>query len=286
MNKRILRNTIAMGLAAFLIIGWMMSCSDSTGPSDSSEMGTLRMILVDAPAELDNVDSLKVVFEKVLVHRGFEGEEEEEEGWITVLSDTLPLQEREFDLLRLVDGVFVTLGEVDLKPGVYTQIRIMLQSATLYVDGEVQDLFIPSGDQTGIKLVDSFTVDPDVITELTVDFDVARSLHEAPPGSGNYILRPTIRLVQTVLSGTISGTVTPTGIGAVVYALDPATVDTVTTTMADSLTGHYVLQALLAGAYDVRAEAAGYQDSTRTSVTVNAGENTSGVDFELMPMEE
>lgn len=288
MHQRIINISVYGALAIILIMGGMISCSDSelTDPENSTEDGTLRMLLVDAPAQIQNVDSLIIVFDRVLVHRNEEADISSADGWITVLSDTLPAEKRTFNLMELVNGVFATLGEVDIEPGIYTQIRIMLESASLFVDGDVQNLSIPSGDQTGIKLVDSFTVDPGVITELTVDFDVARSLHEAPPGSGNYILRPTIRLVQNILSGTISGTVTPTGIGAVIYALEPFTMDTITTTMPDSISGEYVLQALMEGTYDIRAEAESYQDSTITGVSVTAGTDTPDIDFELEPLSQ
>jgi len=276
--------TIAAAIALFLAMGGLTSCSDdTTEPVNSVEDGTLRMTLVDAPVQIQDVDSLVVVFDRVMVHRCEEEIIEGEEEWITVLPDTLPVQDRTFNLLELVNGVFATLGEVELEPGTYTQVRIMLESASLVINGEDQDLFIPSGYESGIKLVHAFKIEPDVITDLVVDFDVASSLHEAPPGSGNYILRPTIRLVQKTLSGTISGTVTPVGIGSVVYALEPFTMDTIATTLPDSVSGHYVLQALLESSYDVRAEAEGYQDSTITGVTVTAGENTPDIDFELIP---
>jgi hypothetical protein len=273
---------ITAGVAAFLIIGGLMSCSDTVNPP---ETGTLRMILMDAPTQLQSVDSLKVVFEKVLVHRSSDVEPSSD-SWFVVLSDTLPEEARTFDLLQLVNGVFATLGEVELEAGRYTQIRIMLESATLFVDGTPQSLTIPSGAQTGIKLVRGFRIAPNVITELTVDFDVARSLHERPPGSGTYILRPTIRLVQTALSGTISGTVLPAGIGAVLSAIYPATGDTAATTLADPATGAYVLPALLAGTYDVGADAAGYLASTRSGITVTAGADTPDVNFVLVPSGE
>ena len=51
----------------------------------------------------------------------------------------------------------------------------------------------------------------------------------------------------------------------------------------DPATGAYVLPALLAGTYDVRAAAAGYQDSTRAGITVTAGADTPNIDFELVP---
>ncbi len=278
MCRRIMQCIIAAGLAGFLAMSGLASCSDAT----DVKTGTLRAFLVDAPTQLEGVESLEVVFDEVLVHRSSDAEPSDA-GWYTILADTLPADARTFDLLQLVNGVFATLGEVELEAGTYTQIRIMLESASLVVDGTPRNLTIPSGDQTGIKLVGNFTVDPDVITEIAVDFDVARSLHEDPPGSGDYILRPTIRVVQTTLSGTISGTVMPTGIGAALFALYPATGDTVATTLADPATGAYVLSALLAGAYDVRAEAVGYEDSTRTGVSVTAGTDTPNVNFELVP---
>lgn len=279
MYQRIMQYMIATGVAVFLAILGLSSCSNSADPT---ETGTLRAILMDAPTDFQGVESLEIVFDKVLVHRSA-GAESADAGWFVILSDTLPEEARTFDLLELTNGVFATLGEVELETGRYQQIRIMLESATLVVDGTPQNLSIPSGAQTGIKLVGGFTIEPNVITEIGVDFDVARSLHENPPGSGNYILRPTIRLVQTILSGTISGTVLPTGIGAVLYALVPASGDTAATTLADPATGAYVLPALLAGTYDVRAEAVGYEDSTRTGITVTADADTPNIDFELVP---
>lgn len=278
--RNVLRHLTALVLGLGLAAGGLTACSDSTSPEDGT--GTLRVNLVDAPADIEAVESLEIVFEQVLVHQAAEAEMAEA-GWDTVLAADLPEADRTFDLLDLVNGVFATLGEVELEAGTYTQVRIMLESATLTVDGVEEDLFIPSGDQTGIKLTGGFSIDPNVITEITVDFDVAQSLHEAPPGSGNYILRPTIRLVQNVLSGTISGTVTPTGIGAVVFAMDATTNDTLTTTLVDDATGEYVIQALLEGTYDVRAEAAGYDTSRTNDVEVVAGEDTPDIDFTLEP---
>ncbi len=280
MNSRMMRSIITTGAMLLLVMGGLISCSDST--STDTEPGTLRLVLVDAPADMEGVESLEIVFDKILIHRA-SGEEDPVDGWITIMYDTLPVERRTFDLMDLVNGHFGILCEKELEAGTYTQIRIMLESATLIVDGEPQNLTIPSGDQTGIKLVGGFKIDPNVITEFTLDFDVAKSLHEAPPGSGDYILRPTIRLVQTTLSGTISGTVLPIGIGAVIYAMNPSTADTVAATLVDPVTGDYVLQALLAGIYDVRASAVGYVDSTRTGIAVTAGVNTQDVDFGLIP---
>ncbi len=279
MTDPILRRLLPAGFGLAVLFICLIGCSDSQSPGTAT--GTLRVHLVDAPPFIGTVESLEVVFAEVRVHRS-DRAENEDGGWITVLPGTLPIAERTFDLLRLVDGVFVTLGEVELTAGTYTQVRIMLVSATLTIDGSPQNLFIPSGFQSGIKLVGTFTINPDAITDLTVDFDVARSLHEAPPGSGNFILRPTIRLVQTVLSGSVSGTVEPFGIGAVVYALAPVTRDTVATCLPDPIMGGYVLHALLAGTYDLRIDAAGYETATRDGIVVVAGQNVADIDVVLV----
>lgn len=278
MKLRLMQSAIAAAAMALLTIGGMVSCSDTTEPMRT---GSLRMNLVDAPAQLESVDSLIVVFEKVLVHKS-SGAESSDGGWVVVLDNTLPVESRTFDLLQLVNGVFATLGEVELEVGRYTQARIIVESATLFVGGTPKNLSIPSGAQTGIKLVRGFMIEPDVVTEVVADFDVASSLHESPPGSGDYVLQPTIRLMQMEFAGTISGTVTPSGAGALLSAINTATGETVTTTLADPATGEYVLSVLPAGTYDVSSDAVGYMTATRSGISVTAGSRTPDVDFELV----
>ena len=59
-------------------------------------------------------------------------------------------------------------------------------------------LKIPSGDQTGIKLVGQFTVSGDGPTSLTLDFDASKSVHHSR-GQG-YTLKPTIKIIEVVTS--------------------------------------------------------------------------------------
>ena len=275
----LIRNRIAVCTLAIGLAFGLAACSDTTAP-DPPGTGTLSLHLVDAPAAIEGVTALDVVFEEVRVHRGDDADDSSG-GWTVVLADSLPVSERSFDLLELVNGVFATLGEVELEAGRYTQIRIVLESATVTVDSTTHDLFVPSGAQSGLKLVGGFTVEADALNEVTLDFDVARSLHEAPPGSGNYVLRPTIRVHENRSSGRIAGTVLPTGIDAVVTAI--AAGDTITSTLVDDATGGYVLSCLPAGIYDVSASAPGYTDSIRTGIDVVAGGSASDVDFELFP---
>ena len=264
-------------VAILTIVFIFSACS-----TEPSETGTLRLTLVDAPVPIEGIEAIDIIFFSVLVHKTSDAVETDA-GWITVLDDQLSKDARTFNLLELVNGASAVLGEAELDAGHYSQIRLIIQSATITIDGTTSELTIPSGQQSGLKLIQGFTVDPDVITELTIDFDAGQSIVENPPGSGNYKLQPTIRLVQTVLSGTISGTVTPLKIDAMVIAYEAGTETVVTSTYADTTTGEYVLTALLEGSYYLEAKAQGYNSATEAGVAVTAGQDNGGHDFSLTP---
>jgi hypothetical protein len=279
--------TLTLAGLVVLALAGLSSCSDDpTRPEGTT--GRLQLYLVDAPPAYEELEALHVVFNEVKVHASSDAKgeiEDEEASWITVMSDTLPEAARTFDLLELVGGVRALLGDVELEAGHYTQLRIIIEEATVTVAGETHPLKIPSGAQSGLKLTGGWDVDPNVVTSLTLDFDAEKSLKETPPGSGNFMFKPTIRMVQTVLSGTISGTVTPTGIGVLVSAYD-AVADTLVTSAHVDTAGAYVLHALLAGTYDVEASAGGYESARTEEVDVQAGEDTGNVDFTLTPISE
>jgi hypothetical protein len=82
------------------------------------------------------------------------------------------------------------------------------EASYLVMNGnEVYNLYVPSGANTGLKLVSGFTVPVNDTAYLTAEFDVAKSI-TAPPGhSPDVKLRPTIRLVNNVEVGTLTGLV-------------------------------------------------------------------------------
>lgn len=74
-------------------------------------------------------------------------------------------------------------------------------------DGTVNNLYVPSGANTGLKLVSGYTVPANDQVNLTLEFDVAKSI-TAPPGqSPDVKLRPAIRLVNNNDVGTLTGEV-------------------------------------------------------------------------------
>lgn len=112
------------------------------------------------------------------------------EGWEVVSSET-----QTFDLLTLQNGTFTSLASASVPAGHYTQIRLRVApGSTVVVNGVSHPLVIPSGLQSGIKLVSGFDVPAGGLTQLTLDFDGARSIVLA--GDGTYHLKPTIKVAR------------------------------------------------------------------------------------------
>jgi len=78
----------------------------------------------------------------------------------------------------------------------------------LVMNGEtVHNLYVPSGANSGLKLVGGFTVPVNSNANFTTEFDLGKSL-TAPPGlDPDVILRPTIHLVNNTEVGTLTGLV-------------------------------------------------------------------------------
>jgi len=109
-------------------------------------------------------------------------------GW-EVVSTT----QQTFDLMQLQNGTFTSLASASVPAGHYTQIRLRVApGSTVVVNGQSHPLVIPSGFQSGIKLVSGFDVPAGGIAQLTLDFDGAKSIVVA--GDGTYHLKPTIRV--------------------------------------------------------------------------------------------
>lgn len=124
------------------------------------------------------------------------------------------------DLVQEQNGNEATLLSGESVPaGNYDWMRLMLNVAAdgtvansyITINGAQYPLVIPSGAETGLKLVQGFTMTANQVANFTVDFMLRQSI-TAPPGqtSGgtqDYILKPALRLIDNVQAGTISGSV-------------------------------------------------------------------------------
>jgi hypothetical protein len=131
-----------------------------------------------------------------------------------------PLQ---IDLMQQQGGSSASLlSGVNLAAGRYAWIRLLLDptKATITLtDGSVHPLTLRSEDETGLKLVDGFTVGAGGVVDFTVDFDLRRSVVLA---NGSYILKPVLRLVNMLDVGRISGAVSNTVTFGTVAISDPS----------------------------------------------------------------
>ena len=208
LNKKSLR-TIAMLLPFLFLVG----CGGGGGKTGSGGTGTLSLSLTDATTLAYR--AVYVTIDRVDVHLG--GNENNPNTWKSV-----DVTKKTHNLLELVNGVLAQLGLTDLEAGLYTQMRLIIGATP---DGEtnilgdphpfanyiilagtdaVHELFVPSGMQTGIKLVEEFTIHAGETTELILDFDASRSVVKAGL-SGLWLLKPTIKVLHAAEVSSIEG---------------------------------------------------------------------------------
>ncbi|MES0350734.1 MAG: DUF4382 domain-containing protein, partial [Desulfobacteria bacterium] len=185
-------------MVASLFVFTLAACSGggSSSSSTGDGTGTLSLLLTDAPTE--DIDAVYVTIDEVQVHV-VEGET----GYWEVVADP----NETYNLLELVNGVLVTLGIAELDSGHYTQMRLILGEPNyIIVDDVTYDLKVPSGFQTGIKLVHPFDVIDSQATELILDFDASKSV-VIEGSSGQYLLKPTIKIIDTKDLAVVTGNV-------------------------------------------------------------------------------
>lgn len=99
-----------------------------------------------------------------------------------------------FNLLELTQNNPVVLAHTMIAPGIYKQIRLILDSsATITLtNGIKHPLKVPSGEQTGIKIDGVFSIPAGTFYTLDIDLDPGQSVHYAA-GQG-YMLKPVITI--------------------------------------------------------------------------------------------
>jgi hypothetical protein len=199
--------------------------------------GSVRFALTDAPA--CGFDEVNLTIERIRVHRSADANENAA-GW----TDLRLNPARRIDLLKLRNGVLEELGQLPLPGGRYTQLRLVLAAnsgsgvpahSVVPTGGTETALTTPSGLQSGIKLIHSFSVASNQVADVLLDFDACRSVVRA--GSGTYRLKPVLKVVPR--TGTaISGYVDASLSGVTVTAQKSGAVLRSTTADAD---GRFVL---------------------------------------------
>lgn len=204
--------TKILPLAAIAAVSVFAACGDDTGPQDGT--ARLTVVLTDAPDPM---------FAEAVV----------EIGAVSLIpADGPPVTLTDaggtHDLLMLQNGVMVDLATLDIAPGRYLQLRLVVLSASvtlaeglMWSDGSTgpRDLFVPSGAQSGIKINLRNADGPAGVdissgeTILVVDMDVSQNFKiqgsaGSPAGIRDVKFTPLLRATLMDVAGSISGTVT------------------------------------------------------------------------------
>jgi len=189
-----MRWPLALTLAAACLVA--PACGSSTGPSGST--GTLRMMLTDSP--FTDAKSLFITFSEVDTHKS----DTAEDAWSKVEFPNGATRTCDLKKLQTAQDV---LGLGALPVGHYTQVRLVVKSAVVYLDtaatgdacgasltappGRFANVTIPSGE---VKLNREFDVSAGTTTMMVLDFDGDKSVHET--GSLQYTMSPVIGVVS------------------------------------------------------------------------------------------
>lgn len=251
----------------FLMAGLIVlfvACERETGK------GVLKLSLTDSPVDTTGLKGVYITINEIQVNTT-------ENGWETLDAFEGP---KTVNLIELTRGTTEDLGDFVLDEGNYTQIRFILDAPSqgesprsnpgCYLEYDNQTtipLLVPSGSQSGFKATGEFVVPINDTIKLTADFDVRKSVVRAG-NSGNFILKPTIRVVAQGEAGQIRGHVAniPDSTKIIIYAYadgkyttteasDPAEgavrfPAAVNSDMVDSL-GIYHIAYLAQGKYDL-----------------------------------
>ena len=180
-----------------LAIAAVVAC-ESTAP----RLVPVTLHLTDAPgvASLSSPtdgEPLTVTGATVRISRAYLTPGESEDGpGLTITNEA-----QEYDLLALKDGATALLGNALIPEGQYSQLRLVVESADVTLsDGTTHALFVPSGEESGIKVTFPGTITVGgSATGITVDFDPTANFRIAPHNDNRVIFTPL--LVGTVTEG-------------------------------------------------------------------------------------
>jgi hypothetical protein len=199
--KRIHTSTGMSLLAAGALI--LAGCG---GGGNGDETGTISFAMTDAP-----VDEADMV---VIAMTEFEFKPVEGPSFRVPVTAA----GRELNLLDFTNGESaLIIDDEEVPAGDYEWLRIHFDMQASFVrleaNGATYPLFMPSGAQTGYKLVSGFTVPVNRAVSYILDFDLRKSLI-SPPGlrgpSGEprtFLLKPTVRIMNVEETGGVFGVV-------------------------------------------------------------------------------
>lgn len=212
------RLTTLVPALALAVFAGACDTSETVGvrPDDAAatDVATLKILLTDAPA--DYVAEANVDIGRVEILPAGDGPpimltEDGTDGFV--------------NLLELQKSATMQIAQAELEPGEYHQLRLIVEAANVklipgytFRDGSTEmDLKVPSGAQTGIKLLlrDTDGEHLELVPGekvIVLDFDVNQSFviqgnPETPAGIKSMSFKPTLRVTGMDVAASISGNV-------------------------------------------------------------------------------
>jgi hypothetical protein len=209
--------------------------------------------LTDAPGPYDEVNV------------DIQGVEITGEGGETV---SLNVKKGIYNLLDFSNGVDTLIATDSLEVSKVEQIRLILgTNNTVVLNNVSYPLSTPSAEQSGLKLQVHQTLQQGILYSVLLDFDANKSI--VSTGNGTYKLKPVIRTIETAISGSIKGKITPVGTMAVVQATS-ATAETYSTNVNEN--GEFLVMGLPPGTYSITiTPALPFLAATKTDIIITAG---------------
>lgn len=205
-----IHNSISPYFAAIAFCSTLILSACDSGDSAPAN-GSLSLNIADAP--VDKADAVVVEFTGVEIQSAG-GERINFDFTDRCTDDPTTCQ---IDLLNLTNGASQTILDGETVPsGRYNWLRLVVNAVPnvkdsyITISGQEYELTIPGGAGSRLKLNNGFVVPAGGEASFTIDFDLRKSVHD-PVGNPNsdYILRPTLRMVDDSQDGSISGSVNP-----------------------------------------------------------------------------
>jgi hypothetical protein len=163
--------------------------------------GSIHVSITDDPA-VGNVQKLLITVNEIRVHddgdvssttgdTGATNDGATGQGWLVLCTAV-----QTFDLLQLTNGATLPLcndQQVEVVTGHISQLRLGVTAAQLVTDSGTQDLTVPSGASSGLKVDVNRDVTKDQALEIKLDFNAAQSLVQQ--GNGGWSLKPVLRVL-------------------------------------------------------------------------------------------
>ena len=153
------------------------------GCTSSDGTGNFKLYLTDQP--IDNAEEIWVTISEINVHK-------EGEGFLTIYSEV-----KTYDLLKLRSQEEKIL-DITLEEGTYTQIRLVVVSGQIFIDGKPHEMTVASSE---VKIPLVFTVMDGRDVEILLDFEADESIHIHVVEAGQskqYILTPVIKVKSII----------------------------------------------------------------------------------------